>query len=228
MSYSAREKSGDEADAPKLRRLAGLIQACAILLDDIEHHAGTQLFWTFGGGTVLMLRYQHRRSKDIDIFYREPQALGYVTPRLSPAAENISRDYVETANHVKLIRSEGEIDFVASPNLTKPGFETWEIEGHSINVETSVEIIAKKMWHRGAAVTARDLFDLALVIEREPKALQTAAQFIVRHRDSFVEQLKSRRRILSMQFNEIDAWKYQPTFPDCVDIAERFLKRLSV
>ena len=110
--------------------------------------------------------------------------------------------------------------------LTKPGFETWQIDGHSINVETSVEIIAKKMWHRGNAVTARDLFDLALIVEREPKALQTAAQFIVRYRDSFLEQLKSRHKILTMQFGEIDTWKYQPTFLDCVDIAERFLQRL--
>lgn len=149
-----------------------------------------------------------------------------MTPRLSSVAENISRDYVETANQVKLIRSEGEIDSVASPNLTKPGYEIWQIDGHSINVETSVEIIAKKMWHRGNAVTARDLFDLALVIDREPKALRAAAQFIVRYRDSFLEQLKSRHKILNMQFNAIDAWKYQPPFLDCVDIAERFLMRL--
>ena len=204
----------------------GLFKQALVLLDNIEQHAGTKPFWTFGGGTVLMLRYQHRRSKDIDIFFRDPQALGFVTPRLSASAENISRDYVETANHVKLIRSEGEIDFVASPNLTNPGYEIWRIDGHSINVETSAEIIAKKMWHRGNAVTARDLFDLALVIEREPKVLRSAAQFILRYRDSFLEQVQSRQKILSMQFNEIDTWKYQPTFLDCVAIAERFLKRL--
>lgn len=204
----------------------GLFKHTLVLLDDIEHRAGTKPFWTFGGGTVLMLRYQHRRSKDIDIFFRDPQALGFVTPRLSAAAENISRDYIETANHVKLIRSEGEIDFVASPNLTNPGYESWHIDGHSINVETSVEIIAKKMWHRGNAVTARDLFDLALVIEREPKALRPAAQFILRYRDTFLEQLKSRQKILRMQFNEIDVWKYQPTFLDCANIAEGFLNRI--
>jgi Nucleotidyl transferase AbiEii toxin, Type IV TA system len=204
----------------------GLFKQGLVLLDDIEHQTRTRPFWTFGGGIVLMLRYQHRRSKGIDIFFRDPQALGYVTPRLSASAEKISRDYVETANHVKLVRSEGEIDFVASSDLTTPGFETWQIDGHSINVETSVEIIAKKMSHRGNAVTARDLFDLALIVEREPKALQTAAQFIVRYRDSFLEQLKSRHKILTMQFGEIDTWKYQPTFLDCVDIAKRFLRRL--
>jgi Nucleotidyl transferase AbiEii toxin, Type IV TA system len=204
----------------------GLFSHALVLVDGIERQTGTKPFWTFGGGTVLMLRYQHRRSKDIDIFFRDPQALGYVTPRLSPTAEKISGDYVETANHVKLIRSEGEIDFVASPNLTKPGYEIWRIDGHSINVETSVEIIAKKMWHRGNAVTARDLFDLALVIEREPKAIQSVAQFIIRYRDLFLEQLESRHKILRMQFDEIDAWNYQPTFMDCTKVAERFLKRL--
>ena len=43
--------------------------------------------WTFGGGTVLMLRIGHRHSKDIDLFVADPQALGWVNPRLSELAE---------------------------------------------------------------------------------------------------------------------------------------------
>ena len=39
--------------------------------------------WSFGGGTALMLKYRHRYSKDIDIFLRDPQFIGHVTPRLS-------------------------------------------------------------------------------------------------------------------------------------------------
>ena len=31
--------------------------------------------WTFGGGTVLMLRIGHRQSKDIDLFVPDPQYL---------------------------------------------------------------------------------------------------------------------------------------------------------
>lgn len=38
------------------------------IIDDIKKHGTIDPFWTFGGGTVLMLRYQHRMSKDIDIF----------------------------------------------------------------------------------------------------------------------------------------------------------------
>ena len=47
------------------------------LIDNLEQRTGLAPFWTFGGGTVLMLRYQHRRSKDIDIFVPDPQYLGY-------------------------------------------------------------------------------------------------------------------------------------------------------
>lgn len=27
--------------------------------------------WTWGGGTVLMLRYRHRQSRDVDIFVND-------------------------------------------------------------------------------------------------------------------------------------------------------------
>lgn len=33
--------------------------------------------WSFGGGTVLMRRFRHRVSKDVDIFVPDPQYLGY-------------------------------------------------------------------------------------------------------------------------------------------------------
>ena len=48
--------------------------------------------WSFGGGTVLMLRIQHRQSKDIDLFVPDPQYLGHINPRLSDVAESISSD----------------------------------------------------------------------------------------------------------------------------------------
>lgn len=53
-----------------------------------------------------------------------------------------------------------------SRNLTAPGFDEWTLMDHPVKVETAAEIVAKKMWHRGDRPTARDLFDLSLVIER--------------------------------------------------------------
>jgi len=204
----------------------GLFGHALTLVDEIARRGGAAPFWTFGGGTVLMLRYRHRRSRDIDIFVPDPQYLGYVTPRLSAVAEAISADYVEEAGHVKLIRPEGEIDFVAGPNLTSPAFESWRIAGREVRAETAVEIVAKKMWHRGATATARDLFDLALVIEKERKALAGAARFLVRHRTGFLGQLRSRARVLRAQFEAIDAMRYRPAYDECVSRVERFLLAL--
>jgi hypothetical protein len=204
----------------------GLFGHALTLVDEIARREGAAPFWTFGGGTVLMLRYRHRRSRDIDIFVPDPQYLGYVTPRLSAVAEAISGDYVEETGHVKLIRAEGEIDFVAGPNLTSPAFDLWRVAGREVRAETAVEIVAKKMWHRGMTATARDLFDLALVIERERRALVRAAGFLVRHRAEFLGQLRSRGGVLHAQFDAIDAMQYRPSFERCVSRVERFLLSL--
>lgn len=45
------------------------------LIGEIAKHGRADPFWTFGGGTALMLRYGHRLSKDIDIFVPDPQSL---------------------------------------------------------------------------------------------------------------------------------------------------------
>jgi hypothetical protein len=58
-----------------------LFQNALSVVDEIRKHGGrADPFFTFGGGTVLMLRYQHRLSKDIDLFVPDPQSLAYVTP----------------------------------------------------------------------------------------------------------------------------------------------------
>jgi hypothetical protein len=130
------------------------------LVDGIAARGTTDPFWTFGGGTVLMLRYQHRRSKDIDIFVPDPQYLGYVSPRLSDLAES------------------------------------------------------------------RDLFDLSLVIERNPEPLRRAAKFLVRHRAAFIRQLEERETVLRAQFDAIDVLNYRPAYDDASARAKAFLESL--
>jgi predicted nucleotidyltransferase component of viral defense system len=197
------------------------------IIEDIEHHGTPNPFWTFGGGTVLMFRYNHRLSKDIDIFVPDPQYLGFVTPRLSDVAAAVTSQYVEDqSSYVKLIRPEGEIDFVASPNLTETPFEIWNIGGQHIRVETAAEIVAKKLLHRGDRATARDLFDLSLVIELEPEELIKASKFLKKHAQLFTEQIENRATILKMQFNEIDTLHYKPSYEEAARRATQFLNSL--
>ena len=205
-----------------------LLPRALTLIDDIARYGGLRdPFWTFGGGTVLMFRYGHRLSKDIDIFVPDPQYLGFVTPRLSDTAADLTQDYIEMAGaFVKLQFEEGEIDFVAAPNLLQDAWETWEIMGREMKVETAAEIIAKKMYHRGDRVTARDLFDLTLVIERDPDKLAGATPFLVRHREKFLEQISQPGPGLLAAFEAIAVLGYQPSFEHCVGLASSFLTAL--
>lgn len=160
--------------------------------------------WTFGGGTVLMLRIGHRQSKDIDLFVPDPQYLGYVNPRLSDVAESVSADYEESAEYIKLFLREGEIDVVVGSSLTDDPYEVVEYRGRAIRVETSAEIIAKKMWHRGDRAKARDLYDLCAVAMAEPAQLKLARPFMVRHGAKLLQALVDSEDVLRRQFAEID------------------------
>ncbi|MFM0265480.1 nucleotidyl transferase AbiEii/AbiGii toxin family protein [Paraburkholderia sediminicola] len=196
------------------------------LIAEITEHGTANPFWTFGGGTVLMLRYGHRLSKDVDIFVPNPQYLGYVNPRISNAASDITTDYEEHAQFVKLLLPEGEIDFVVSQNLTDPGYDEWTLLDHPVKVETAAEIVAKKMWHRGDRPTARDLFDLSLVIERDPDALMEAGEFLIRHRDTFLTLLVEHDQFIRGRFADIQTLNYAPSFDHCVDLATEFLREI--
>jgi hypothetical protein len=198
------------------------------LIDEIRRYGGVaDPFWTLGGGTVLMFRYRHRLSKDIDIFVPDPQYLGYVTPRLSDTAADLTQDYTEQPGaFVKLQFEAGEVDFVAAPNLLDDAWETWDIGGCSVKVETAAEIIAKKMCHRGDQATARDLFDFALVIEREPRKLLAATPFLLRHRETFLAQIQQPHAGLQAAFNAIATLDYTPSFDHCVAAVGGFLSGL--
>ena len=60
---------------------------------------------------------------------------------------------------------------MVSGSLTQKPYVVERLCGRDVQVETSTEIVAKKVWYRGVEFTARDLFDLAVVAEREPEAL---------------------------------------------------------
>jgi hypothetical protein len=85
--------------------------------------------WSFGGGTVLMRRYRHRFSKDIDLFVPDPQYLGHLSPRLNDTVEAMTTQYIEQANFIKFYFPEGEIDVVAAGALTEPSSKMETILG---------------------------------------------------------------------------------------------------
>jgi hypothetical protein len=180
--------------------------------------------WTFGGGTVLMLRIGHRQSKDIDLFVPDPQYLGFVNPRLSDEAEQVSADYEENAEFIKLFLPAGEIDIVVGTALTDRPFEVVTHAGRDIKFETSAEIIAKKMWHRGNQAKARDLYDLCAVAAAEPEAIELAAPFMGKYGAAFLQRLHERAEFVEAEFNAIDTIGFQRPFAQCLAQAHSIIE----
>jgi hypothetical protein len=168
-----------------------------------------------------MRRHHHRLSKDIDIFVPDPQYLGYLTPRLNAEAESLTTKYVEQANSLKLIFTEGEIDFVASAPLTEDPTVTEKLFGRPVLVETSTEIVAKKVWHRGAEFTARDIFDLAVVTEKEPKALWKIEPVLRDRKDVVLRRIASQDTFLREAFAELEVLDYRRTFDECIALVKK-------
>lgn len=182
--------------------------------------------WSFGGGTVLMLRIGHRQSKDIDLFVPDPQYLGYLNPRLSDAAEQITTDYEENAEFIKLFLPHGEIDIVVGTPLTDNPFDLVRHRDRTIKVETSAEIIAKKMWHRGDRAKARDLYDLCAVADLEPEAIVAASPYFSKHGAVFLRRLMERSAELEVEFADIDVIAYRKCFGDCLEQARSIIEPL--
>ncbi|MDR2874423.1 MAG: nucleotidyl transferase AbiEii/AbiGii toxin family protein [Methylobacillus sp.] len=182
--------------------------------------------WSFGGGTVLMLRIAHRQSKDIDLFVPDPQHLGYINPRLSDVAESVSADYEESAEFIKLFLPDGEIDIVASQPLTAAPYEIVAYHGRKIRVETAAEILAKKMWYRGDRAKARDLFDLCAVAQAQPDQLQLALPYMARNGAAFLQVLADRATLLKQEFAQIKIIGSGLNFDDCRQQAEAIIAPL--
>ena len=211
--------------AAELKAWEILFQRALVLTDDARRLGIPVDTWTFGGGTVLMRRHHHRLSKDIDIFIDDPQFLGYVSPRLSPAAESLTSDYAEDQNFVKLSFPEGEIDFVAAAPLTKKPANPEMLFGRPFLVETSTEIVAKKVWHRGADFTARDIFDFALVAEREHEALKEIAPILRDRREAMLSRMEQHEAQLREAFESLIVLDYGRSFDECVEIVKDALGR---
>ncbi|MDD4910661.1 MAG: nucleotidyl transferase AbiEii/AbiGii toxin family protein [Sideroxydans sp.] len=196
-----------------------LLEKTFSLLDSIESDGITLPRWSFGGGTVLMFYYAHRKSKDIDIFVPDPQFLGYVNPRLGGRGEELTTSYSEGTEFVKLFLPEGEIDFVASATLTENPFEEFEVLGRNVLLETPIEILAKKLWYRGDRATPRDLLDLAVVIEHHHSEIIKHRKVFSKNIDVFTEQCHSRRAIMLPAFEAIEKLEFKLSFDECLERA---------
>ena len=71
----------------------GLLASALSILDDLESRGVGAPEVSLGGGTVLMMRFRHRLSRDIDLSPHDARWLAYLTPRLNEHVAAMARDY---------------------------------------------------------------------------------------------------------------------------------------
>ncbi len=162
------------------------------VIDSLEEAGYGKLDFRLGGGTVLMIRFDHRISKDIDVFTHDVQALGFLSPQLNQTAERESTEYHQQANALKLVRPEGDIDFiVAAPIIPNARPEMFEVAGRQIALDHTAEILAKKLAYRADSFKARDVFDMATVLALDRPSAMSAIRATLRTRPALMDRLRA-------------------------------------
>lgn len=169
-----------------------LLKTALAILDDLEVRGVGAPEVAMGGGTVLMMRMHHRLSRDIDLFMHDAQWLSHLTPRLNDHVAAMVRDYSEQANSIKLVLSEGDIDFIVAGHVTDVApRETLNFDGHTIMLEATEEILAKKLFYRAALLKPRDVFDLVAASRVFPAAAETAVKASASRRQAQLKRLNT-------------------------------------
>jgi hypothetical protein len=78
--------------------------------------------------------------------------------------------------------------------------------------------VAKKIWHRGAEFTARDIFDLSVFLEFEPNRVEVIRPILEERRRIVLERIDSAHDVLSESFDALDILDYRKSFDECVNI----------
>ncbi|MHB1479368.1 MAG: nucleotidyl transferase AbiEii/AbiGii toxin family protein [Acidithiobacillus ferrooxidans] len=166
-----------------------LFDKAMVAIDSLPPHL-PRLEWTIGGGTVLMFKYRHRLSHDVDIFITDAQYLTALSPRLNDKVEDLTVHYREDSQHVKLIFDDlGEVDFVAAPRLVADSTQAATIHGRKVLLDKPEEIIAKKCFYRADGFTARDVFDMAVFLTKDPAVVKKNLGILTARTDDIQRRL---------------------------------------
>lgn len=163
------------ASAPSNDGWRAILAKAFEIFDDLERRGFGPHPFSLGGGTVLMFRFKHRVSKDIDLFAYDAQWLSLVSPRLNDAAAAVASSYAEQANCVKIVMASGDIDFIVAADVAAPVVRVQQrLEGRNVLLEPTSEILAKKLFYRAASFKARDVYDMSAAIDIDPDAATQA------------------------------------------------------
>jgi len=130
----------------------------------------------FGGGTALSIYYfQHRLSFDIDLFLTDQQYLSYFSPKhwIEETSNFDGVHYIDTHNHIGVVSANDiKVDILVDSSSDSMLIDSSKsIFPFDIRVESIEDILAKKIVFRKKDNKARDIFDIAIAIDKDEKII---------------------------------------------------------
>lgn len=183
-------------------------------------HLGGEHHLRLGGGTALAARWAHRHSTDVDFFtdrasydrlWERRDAFRRAIERSTRGPPELS---IRPAN-TKIVLPDGEITLFTTPTWTDQPRSADSVRGTRVPLETSAEILAKKLTGRmldSRTLLARDLYDFAVARHRDPAAAKTAMKNID---TSALRQLRRELRDLAQGWVQHPSQRalLRPAFP---------------
>ena len=135
-----------------------------------------------GGGTVLIARWHHRWTHDLDFFIEASSFQRLLQNQVAFerdlwALGGVRSVGVRSGTALIVFEDGGEISIATSPGFTSDRQSPDTVRGTFVALESSAEILAKKIGGRilgNNTFVPRDLYDLVMARQCEPAALDRA------------------------------------------------------
>ena len=172
---------------PELDLPADLAPLFEAVRQPLGEYLGGEHHLRLGSGAALIARWRHRRSRDVDFFVEADRFRPLYEHRVAFQAELNLRTGRTNVVRVRrgaaqiLLADGGEVSVGTPPPFTDRPESAETVRGTRVRLETSSEIMVKKirgrMTHNGTFVP-RDLYDLAVARHDEPAALAATLQTV--------------------------------------------------
>ena len=204
-----------------------ILASAVAIFDDLEGKGFGSPDVVIGGGTVLMFRFEHRLSKDIDFFMHHVQWLSLLTPRLNDMTAAMTMNYLEQGSGLKLVLPHGDIDFVVSGPVTDAeAIDRLEFMGHTFLLEATEEILAKKLFYRAARFQPRDVFDFVVAVESDRESATRALAAAASNQDLLTRRLEQLSQLPVGKLAEgiLPIGDFSRVVPGMIEAARRFIR----
>lgn len=132
--------------------------------------AGMQPAWTLtGGGALAGFRTQHRETRDLDLFFRDQQALGSIVEDVQVGGLQVATlrtSPMFTQLDVRDDHSSIVVDLVADPTPIAEQPERIAVDDREILVETRHQLLVNKLCALLSRSEVRDLVDVRELLAR--------------------------------------------------------------